>query len=96
MRSRAVKPRCSKSLSLGFPEVMPKTARHAGCLFQGKAGFCAVRLWLPSSHYPLHCALLPAAWESYALIGLLTPLGLPRLARYYVYFNLANYAYYAF
>ena len=34
--------------------------------------------------------------ESYALIGLLTPLGLPRLARYYVYFNLANYAYYAF
>ena len=58
MRSRAVKPRCSKSLSLGFPEVMPKTARHAGCLFQGKTGFCAVRLWLPSSRHPFAlCAL---------------------------------------
>ena len=61
MRSRAVKPRCSKSLSLGFPEVMPKTARHAGCLFQGKAGFCAVRLWLPSSRYPFALCALAAA-----------------------------------
>ena len=58
MRSRAVKPRCSKSLSLGFPEVIPKTARHAGCLFQGKTGFCTVRLWLPSSRHPFAlCAL---------------------------------------
>lgn len=86
MRSRAVKPRCSKSLSLGFPEVMPKTARHAGCLFQGKAGFCAVRLWLPvpSSHYPFAlcalagsvcwlCACLCAATMRHALLRCAPP-----------------------
>jgi|NorSeaMetagenome_1021524.scaffolds.fasta_scaffold177948_1 hypothetical protein len=38
MPSRAVKPRRCKSLGLGFPEIMPKTALQSGCLFQDKSG----------------------------------------------------------